>query len=275
MRRRLLLLIALLASLGLVAGCGTSGGEASSTTTTAAPAPDDGADDATTTEPTDADEPDQPDDGGTATISVEELEALLPTEEEVGNGYVLEESTADGTAETDDDEDTDSTDQQFEEACPGLAELDFLDDASDADDSSAMVSFATEDERELEVELDPTSEDFTEDNLDELIDAFADCQDLEITDEDGFTSTISISAQPDGSRGDFGLRLDMDISIDFLGTPVSFQFAGQAFKIDDIAVFVSATSGLEETETDFTPIPLDEELLGDISDLMENRVNDR
>lgn len=272
MRRTLLALIALLACLGLVAGCGTSGGDATAPTTTKAA--DDGAgttepsDDSDTTEPTDTTEP-----SDDASVAVADLEALLPTEEEVGPDYTLDSSSADGTDDSGDDE-TDSTDEQFKEACPGLEQLDFLDSAADAGDESAMVSFVTEDDREIEVELDPTSEDFTEDNLDQLVEAFSGCEDIEITDEDGISYTISITAEPDGSRGDFGLRVDMDIAIDFMGTPVTFQFAGQAFKIGDVGVFVSATSGLEETETDFTPVPLDEEILSDLSDLMENRVND-
>ena len=275
MRRTLTLLLALLATLGLLSGCGTSGGDDSAGTTTTKAADDAaGSDDGTdSTEPADdGTETTEPaDDGGSGSAAtVAELEDLLPTADDVPSEYTLDDSD-DGEDSSDGSDD--AMDEQFKEACPGLEQLDFLDTSSD--DETAQVTFSDPDDRELSVELDPANEDFTEDNIGLIVDAFADCDEVSLTDEDGVDYTISIQAEEDGSRGDFGMRLDMHVAIDFLGTPIELDFAGQAFSVDGVSAFVSTTSGISETETDFTAVPLDEELLGDISDLMENRLNDR
>jgi predicted small secreted protein len=281
-RSPLLLLLVLLGCLGLLAGCGTSGGEDAdegATATTAAP-DDDGSDDGGTDEGTTETTEGGSDDGGSdegSSASIEALEAILPTVEDVGPGYEVDESSADDDDDDmgdDEDDEADPMDEAFIEACPGLEQLAFLDLDSDDAGDSAMISFSDENDRELAVELDPSTEDFTEDNVDALVEAFAGCDDISLTDEDGANFTISIVAERDGSRGDFGMRFDMDVAVDFLGTPIDLQFAGHAFSVDGIAAFVSVTSGISETETTFDMVPLDEELLGDMADLMENRLND-
>jgi hypothetical protein len=253
MRRPLLLLLTLLATLGLLAACGTSGGQDA---------------------PTASEDQTEPDGGG-ATATREQLEALLPTAEEVGSEYELDESSADGDDDDGDDEDEDDEiDRQFEEACPGIADLDFLDSGSGADDDAASATFTTEDDREVEVNLDPLLDELNEDNVDALVDALADCTDIEVTDEDGFTLAIDIRAERDDTFGDFGLRMDFEATVTAMGFEIPLTFAGQAFSVDGIGVTISATSGIIEDDEamELTPVPFDEDVLASVSELMAERV---
>lgn len=277
MRRTLLALIALLAAVGLLASCGTSGGNDDASTTTAAA--DDGAADEGTSDESGSDEGSSDEgssDEGSSSGSdatAEELVALLPTAEEVGGDYQLDDS---GVDEGDDDSDDEEMDAQFEEACPGIAELEFLGQGDGQ--PSAVASFSTEDDREIEVELDPAADELSGDNIDAIVEALADCKGVEVADEEmGGSFTIDIAAERDDTYGDVGLRMDMTATIALFGMEIPFSFAGQAFSVDGIGVFVSATSGVLEDEENFemTPVPLDEDVLASVSELMAERVAER
>ena len=265
MRRTLLLLIALLGTLGLLAGCGTSGGDdATGTTAANGSSADDKTDDGS-------------DEGSGSMPTTEELEALLPTAEEVGSDYTEQAPDTGDDGEDSADSTDDEMDQKFEEACPGISELEFLDMGSsdDGEDDSVTASFATDDDREVEVTLDPTLDQLNEDNLDTLVDALDGCDDIEVTDEEeGFSFTISLQAERDDTYGDFGLAMTFEATIAFFGMEIPLTFAGQAFSVDGIGVTVSATSGVIEDEEAFemTPVPYDADVLADLSALMEERV---
>lgn len=269
-RTPLTLVLAVLASFALLAGCGASGGsdDASDTTvaeTTAPEAPDDTT--TTTDDDTDDDEGDDPDPSGSITEA--DLEAILPTAADVGNGYVLGE---DDEAEDDDESDADDTDAAFEEACPALNELEF--DGEEVEGPSRTFEVPG-DEREISVQLslDPTV--FAEDEIDDLIAAFDECGQVDITDdESGMGISFELAAERSDEFGDYGMQLDLDASFAFFGAPIEIQLRGLIFGLNGVGVFISAASGMDEGESGFelTPVPLDEDVLLEVAALMEERV---
>lgn len=266
-------IFALLAVLGLLAGCGTSGGEdaTSSTTTTAAPADGDrGADDTTTTEAGDED------DGDAAATSVDQLKAILPTLKDLDDpAYTDADIQIGGDPDSDDTDDDESGDDPYDEACPELQELDFLNE-TDTDDDSVSVTFSTEDEREVEVRLDPTASELTGESLDQIVEALNACGSVSIEDETMGAATVTFAAERDDRFGDRGLRLTMNASFSFFGMAIDVDFLGHAFELNGIGVFVSASSGFEESETSLmgTPVPLDGEHVDAMAKLMDQRVGD-
>lgn len=276
MRRPLLALLALFATVALLAGCGASGGQDAvdaGAPTTAAP---DGG--------TDGEQPDQGDEtddtepsNGPSGVALSDLEAILPTEADLGGDYV---ATADDADDDGSDDETDpeleaddASDDAFLEACPAAAELEFLDDVGD-DDEQAVAGFETEDQREIEVSLAPQAPAaFSGDNLDTIVDALSDCGTIEV-EEDGTKITFTITAERDDTYGEDGLRLDMDASFELMGMALDLTFVGRAFTIGDVGVFISGTSGLATEDGSFeaTTVPVDADLVEELAALMEERV---
>ena len=269
-RSPLLVLIVLLALVGFATGCGTSGGnEATKTSTSAddsASSSDDKSDDA-------SDDGDQSDDSSTPTsASTEDLKAILPTLDDLDDPDYVDEEVQLGADDTSDESD-DSSDQEIEDACPGISELEFFDDTQSDDDDSVSVTFSADDQREVEVRLDPTATALTEDNLDKAIEVLNDCGEVSL-EEDGTEMTMYFHAERDDSFGDHGLRLEMQASFDYLGMGIDLEFIGRAFWTDGVGVFVSASSGFEESDSGMPgdAVPLDEDHIDAMSELMVERV---
>ena len=272
MRRSVLLLLALLATVGFVAGCGTSGGDDASPTTTAGKASSSSTSDGSsdTTEPSDATtsgstETTATTKGHGAAPTLAELQAILPKASDIGTGYTLQ-------GDDSSDDSSDETDKQLEEACPGISKLEFLGQGQ-SDGSTATANFATEDDREVDVELDPTPTHLTADNVDQIVSTLDGCKDVKVSDDSsGFSIQMSISARREDGYGDFGMRMDMQATVSAMGLEIPLTFAGHAFSVDGVGVYVSATSGVDDSGNDIRPIPYDADILDSVSSLMEDRV---
>lgn len=265
------LLATLVASSLLLAGCGASGGNDAddAATTTAATST---ADEPTTSTADAAPDEDGGEPGGSE-VSGEELEALLPTADDLGPEWVLDDLVGAGEATDDDDDDEldpdDPTDAAIAEACPEAAALDFGEDSSPEDVSA---SFSTDQDLGMEVSLGPVPARFTEDGLDEVIDALASCTDIEL-EEDGIPMTMDIGAERSEEYGDYGARIDFDIGFSVMGQDLSLTLVGNLFVVDGVAVGVVATSGFDQVTGELVDAPLD--LLADLSAEMETRVRSR
>jgi hypothetical protein len=175
----------------LLAACGSSDGSdaesADPTTTTAT------AEKTTTTEATDPTTPDAPD-GPTA----DELEALLPTVDEVGEGWV-------------DDPDEQNADAAIEVAteaqCPSAAGL-----LAPAEEGEPTAAFENDLGQTLRVTFSPDADPIDDDDLQALIDEINGCD--PVTAEDGgFTFTASFEAAVNEEHGDQGVQIAAAVTI--------------------------------------------------------------
>jgi hypothetical protein len=265
MRRSPLLPLLVLAPLfALLAACGASGGDQASTdggTTTAASG--DGGTTSTSTEAEDQGSSDAP--------SVAALVDLLPTAEEIGDGYaVSDEDLTDDPEETDEEDGDDATDEAILEACPGAEVLEELDNSGGDNPDEVSREFSTDSDQSIEVALDPTGDDFTEDNVDKVVDALADCGTIKTKDEDGNEIEMTLEAERDDTYGDYGLKMSMDATFQFMGTPLSITFRGQIFSVDGVNVSLVATSGLDDAT--FQVVPGDYDKVPELASEMQDRV---
>lgn len=262
-------LLALVPLLALLAACGTSGGDDASpsgdkATTTAATG---GSEDTTTTEGSD-------DGGDAAGPSSAALADILPTVEDIGEGYEqsdedLADDPEDDSSDTGDDE-SDPTEDAILEACPGAKVLEELDNTSGDNPDEVSREFATESDQTIEVALDPTGEDFSEENVDTVVEALADCGTIKTTDEDGNEIEMTIEAERDDEFGDYGVKMSMDATFEIMGTPVQIEFRGQIFTVDGVTVSVVATSGLDDTTFEY--VPGDYDKVPELAAEMQDRV---
>lgn len=259
MTRRLL--PALLAVALLLVGCGTSGGSGAATTTTTTSSggsTSSGASGSATT--TSSAGP-----GGASGITTAQLEKVLPTAEEVGPDYTLDPAGDDtsGNSEA-------TNDPAFEKACPEAAALDIGGTGAENDDE-AKASFSADDDRGIEVSLDPTPVGMEPKDMAKVIDALNSCEDVELT-EQGTKMTMSMAAKELSGHGDGGIDLTMGLTFTLLGAPLRIEFHGYIFTVDGVGVAVLATSGIDPDTMQVKPA--DDDLLGPLADLMEKRVKD-
>ena len=274
MRRSPVLPLLVLAPLfALLAACGARGGEKASTddktATTAASddqtedPSDDPADDETTT---------TADEGGGEAPTVAALVDILPTAEEIGDGYeVSEEDLTDEPEESDEgDDEDDPTQDAILEACPGAEVLEELDNSSGDNPDEVSREFSTESDQSVEVALDPTGGDFTEENVDTVVEALADCGTIKTEDEDGNAIEMTLKAERDDSYGDYGVAMTMEATFELFGSPLSIEFRGQIFDVDGVTVSIVASSGLDDAT--FEVVPGDYDKVPELASEMQDRV---
>ena len=264
-------LLALVPLLALLAACGASGGDDAAPSgdeaTTTAVADEGSANAASTTTA-------GSDDGGDVTDapSVAALVDLLPTAAEIGDGYeVSDEDLTDEPDDesTDDTTTSDPTEDAILEACPGAEVIQELDNSSGDNPDEVSREFSTDTDKTVEVSLDPTGGDFTEENVDKVVEALSDCGTIK-TEEDGTKVEMTIKAERNDDLGDFGVQMSMDATFELMGTPVEISFRGRIFSVDGVTVSVVATSGLDDTT--FQAVPGDYDLVPTLSNEMQDRV---
>ena len=244
--------IVLATALLLLAGCGTSGGEKTSS---------DG--DTTTTTADDK--------GAGQPPTAKQLIAILPKAADIGADYkVTKTETGSGTADTTTTTDPEDAelDAEMKEKCPAFAELDQSLRGSDNDDEVTRT-YATEDDREIEIELDPTPTTFTEENIDKLVDAINGCGTIEFS-ASGVDLSMKLKAKRNDSIGDFGVDLSMEAQFQMMGMPMELGFTGRFFSIDGVGVSVTASGGFDP-ESGAT-VKGDTDLLEPISKQLESAV---
>jgi hypothetical protein len=257
--RRLVAALTVTALLITGAACSAEGDDTATTTTAAG---DDGTtsttatttsgdDGTTTTDPTGSGDP-------------SDLEALLPTEDDLPADYV------EVPSDDDDDDDDSSMDDAIAESCPDAAEI--LEALGDNDDENADQTvtrdFEAEDDRSIEVRVRPAHS--REVPVDDLIDAYNSCDVLQ-TDLNGYPTEIAMEASA-LDIGDDAVRLTMDISIDDGSQILDVTLDAFLFRRDGVSVQVNAQSGFDSTGA-VTPVDSDvaEQLAADIDEAIQAR----
>ena len=255
-----------LAAIGalLVAGCSAGGDDPASGTTTSSAS---GGDETTATGA------DQDDDGTTTTggsgrdVTTEDLEALLPDASDVGPAYSV-------APEEDDDGDSDAEmEEAMEKACPEAAE--FMRDDDDDDGDAAIRSFETSNGQGIEVKLDPTpNPNYAEGIMGDLIRAVDACDTVEV-EIDGFSVSIEISATPDDTYGDRGVRMQMlaVMSHPALLAPLELDFSSLSYLVGSVAVSIEASGGIAgQTAEEIRVVPGDHDLVDALAAALEPEV---
>ncbi len=242
----------------LLAGCGSSSSDGEKdTTTTEAAAPDettttaDQADDTTTT----TEAGDEPTDGPSA----DDLEALLPTAADLGDGW------SDDPADESDDADTTFGDAVTEQ-CPAAAAL--IDpDKTD----NPRAAFTDEAGAGLSVSLSPDAE---EADVDAVVAEITACEPVVIEDEDGTVTTLTLEAATTQDYGDQGLQLRAEASITHpdLAAPLVINNYLLLFRTGTVGVRINGTDGYAEDNV--TAVPIDGDLLVAVADDLNTEVAD-
>lgn len=244
------------------AACSTSGDEdtapsttagADASTTTAG-----GADDETTT--TEDDDTTSTTSGGSSG-GEGDFDDLLPALSDLPDGYQ--------EVEPDDDDSSDDFGPELEEACP---DADLIREFTENDpnlEGQSKASFETEYEQAIDITIRHAND--REVPLADLIDAYNGCDPIE-TVEDGTPMTLDFFAE-ETDLGDEGVHMQMDLVVDFNGTPLEITFHGFAFRRDGVSVEVTAQSGLDETDFSTKPAHPDEafDIASTIADAIGSR----
>lgn len=244
-RRRPILVLAASTAL-LLGACGSSGGDdagttttpaAEASTTTGAPGPSDttdqgegGEDEPTTTSGSDR--------GDGATVSLDDLEALMPDASVMGPEYRSNSDVEEGY------DDPGETDQAINEACPEAAALTAEQD--DTDDVERL--FETDDSREVNLRLDPTpSANLDPDRIDAIVDAINACGPV-VLDQDGLSIRMDLAAERDDTFGDHGVTMQMQATLSHpsFPAPLELSFRGRAFVVGSVAVTILTSDGIDE-----------------------------
>lgn len=245
------------ASLALLVGvafaacaCSSSGGDAAPATTVAA---------SSTTAGSAGDGP------GPSTA---ELSAILPRAIDLGEGWVEAQPSDPDSAD-----DPSPTDQALQEQCPELASL-VRDEPSGDDDADVVRTFVDGDGREIEIELDPDARAFGDAELQEAVDATNACDQVELEDDDGVTTTLRFQAAVDPDHGEQAVKLQAEVTIQLPSEdePISLTLYGLVFRTGSVGVNVTATDGIDSESLEVNRT--DMELLTGLSDRLEASVDD-
>lgn len=245
--RRIVLLAASLTL--LAAACGSSGSDASSSTT-AAKASTTVAGKTTTTEKKAKD----------AKVTTEDLDAILPTAATLGSGWQVD---------TNSDDASDEGDKAIEFQCPSAAALVNPDDKAD----TAKAAFIDDSGRQIEVRLSPSAEPLSSAEITQLVTAINECQDVNVTSDDGTVTTFSFQAAADDQYGDQGVHIQADVSLTAPGAeaPIKLTYYGLKFRNDTVGVSISAIDGVD---ADGTVTPADTDLLVQLATSLDDQVNE-
>lgn len=215
--------------------------------------------DPTTTEPSGRD------------FTTSELQAILPTAAEVGQGYRVKPDTGGGN----------NNDVEVEAAltaaCPGIEEA-FANFGTEDDDGTenenvVEVSMEDDDERgfEVKVNAEPSLDPAT---VDGQIDVINGCEPFTFDGGDGSDITMTMQADRTDAFGEVAVDFTLELLIenDQLPVPVDLTFASRSFLVDTVSVTVTVSDGLDTKA--FETIGRDTDLLEEFSAEMETRVTD-
>ena len=243
-----------------VISCSASGGDDTAdpaATTTA------GGDEASTTTSGDGPVP-TTEDAEPTEVTVADLEALLPTAADVGQGYRVK------TDEGGDDSDKE-VEAALAEACPGIEEA-FV-NVGAKEDNAATVSMEDGNTRLFEVKLN-ASPNISPETLDEQIATVNGCDPFTYDAGGGSDITMKMAA---GRSDDFGeaevnFTLELTIENDDLPAPVRVRFTSRTFLVGSVSATVTVSDGIDDAT--FETIPGDTDLVDQYSYEMQNRLTD-
>ncbi|QXC62804.1 hypothetical protein KSP35_08505 [Aquihabitans sp. G128] len=252
------LLVAVLAATTLLVGACSAGGSddagdkttttarADKTTTTAAD------EETTTTEGTDpgGDDP-----------TTSDLEAILPTADDLGAGWTASTESDDGQEDT-----------TIEDQCPEAAALIPTDDEDDSD--HAKAHFQTSDGREVSVELTPEAKQLGKDDLEQYATALNDCK-PEITDPDtGLKTAFAFDVTPTDAYGDAALQIEATVTLsgDALPKTIELMLYSLVYRTGSVGVEISGQDGVDDATAAVKAF--DPDLLIKLADDVDPKITD-
>lgn len=173
------------------------------------------------------------DDGETPTIDAGELESVLPTPGEIGDGWELA---------TDPDAPEPGERSDLARRCPALADI----EAVNGGTGTVTREYRHPDGRHIEISLDPASPVYTDDEVDEIVGAIDACDEVVIAHPDGSETTVGFESRPTDAYGDQGIRLSVTsvrTGADHDG--VEIRTEGHAYRRAGVGVGVRTTDGTD------------------------------
>ncbi len=238
----------------LFAGCSSSdsdGAKADATTTTAA-------DKTTTTAGDDETTTTEADDGGDQADgpTTADLEAILPTVEEIGSGWSVDPS---------DPQDESALETAAEDQCPDGAAM-----MSAPNDDAATAGFINDAEQTtVRVTLSPDADEIDTETLQALVDSINDC-DAITTKQGDFDVTASLDAALNDTYGDQGIQVA--IAVNLTDGTDSYDLKAYRLRFRDGTVGVTIT-GFDGLTDDGTIHPIDTSGLDATAAEMEKRID--
>lgn len=204
--------------------------------------------------------------GGDVEVTVADLEAILPTAEEVGRGYQVQPSTGD-----DESADDDTTEAAVEAACPGM-EGAFGDLGGDNTDASE-VSMLDADNRGFEVKIN-AAPGLSPETLDEQVATINGCGVIDFTNDDGSDITIILGAERTDDFGEVAVNFTMDMTVDHesLAAPYEIGFVSRSFRVGSLSSTIMVVDGGDPATME--AFPAHNDLLDEYSAEMETRLTD-
>lgn len=198
-----------------------------------------------------------------ARLTAEQLEAIMPTADDIGNGY------APKAPEAEDDDVV--SDAAMEEACPEATELAAQLGTDEESTNVVEREFETEDGRQIQIALNPEAEELADDELSDLIAAVNDCEPVKHSDEDADT-TFTFEMSEDDQWGDQGFEMTFDVRVESeqLPQPLDLELHGVGYRLGTVGVTVFATDGVDETT--FAAVPADVELASELAADLEPEI---
>lgn len=228
------LVIAVLAAMALFAGgCSSKGGDDAKkddTTTTAAAA------EGSTTTGAEEEAPTTTE-AEAGDVTSDDLEAILPTVSDLGEGWSVD--------TTPDDESSAGPD--LEELCPEAAAVR---GEEDTDDDKVKVKFAHADTSEqIEVELSPSAKAYDQDELEAYAEALNDCTPSTTDEESGLDYSFRFEVNSLEDYGDQGLQLESHVKVSGESLPdlIEFTIYGLIFRSGAVGVEISGQDGISPT----------------------------
>lgn len=204
--------------------------------------------------------------GGTS-VTVEQLEELLPARADLDPAY--------RPAEDDDDDDGAAMDDALEEACPDAAALsEQLGTDEDEDEGQkATRAFEAADGRSFEVTLNAAPKSITDDEFEAMTDALNGCDEITFS-EGGFDYTMVLEVETDDELGDQAFRATFLLTAESsaLPEPLEIELHALSFRRGSVGVTIMATDGIDEDT--FQAIPADVELVEEWGERLDSEVAD-
>ncbi|MCU1499121.1 MAG: hypothetical protein JWM47_3074 [Acidimicrobiales bacterium] len=180
--------------------------------------------------------------GADDAVTKEDLEAILPTADKLGDGWKV-------NTKPDDDK---GSGPNFDELCPDAAAID---DGNDSDDSDhAKAKFINEAGEEIMVELDPSAKTLGKEQLDGYVKALNDCKPTTTDEETGLDTAFDFEVNTLDEYGDEGVQIEAHITVSGESLPDAIEITlyGFVYRDGPVGVQIMGQDGLDRKTLEVT-----------------------
>ena len=177
--------------------------------------------------------------------TLDELAALLPDADDLGDDYEVS-SSHDDPDEGDDDDPLDLV-SALSEAC-GPTVSDWMEAGGDSGDDAQGVyrHFSTDRDQTVQVDIGFVGRDVSDEQIAELIEAMQNCEEVSLDIDEG-TLEVQVSAAEETAIGDQAVRMfvDMTLHLDGLPRPITVSMEGITYARGPVNVMVMVGDGID------------------------------